>query len=49
LTVIAGCDAWSAEQSVDFFGQAIAIAGELGIAASFEPTAAAPSSTVDNS
>jgi sugar phosphate isomerase/epimerase len=36
LTVIAGCDAWSAEQSVDFFGQAMAIAGELGIPASFE-------------
>jgi len=36
LTVIAGCDAWSAEQSVDFFGQAMAIAGELGISASFE-------------
>jgi sugar phosphate isomerase/epimerase len=36
LTVIAGCDAWSAEQSIDFFGQAMAITGELGIPASFE-------------
>lgn len=36
LTVIAGCDAWSAEQSVDFFGRAMAIAGELGAPASFE-------------
>ncbi len=36
LTVIAGCDAWSVGQSVDFFCQAIALAGELGISASFE-------------
>lgn len=36
LTVIAGCDAWSVEQSVDFFGEAMAIAGELGVVASFE-------------
>ena len=36
LTVIAGCDAWSVEQSVEFFGQAIALASQLGIIASFE-------------
>jgi len=36
LTVIAGCDAWSVEQSVDFFGEAMTIAGQLGVIASFE-------------
>ncbi len=36
LTVIAGCDAWSVGQSVDFFGNAIAIGDELGISLSFE-------------
>ncbi|MDR3456446.1 MAG: TIM barrel protein [Verrucomicrobiae bacterium] len=36
LTVIAGCDAWSIAQSVDFFGEAMAIAGKLGVTASFE-------------
>lgn len=36
LTVLAGCDAWSLEQSVDFFGKALEIAEELGVPASFE-------------
>jgi sugar phosphate isomerase/epimerase len=36
LTVIAGCDAWGANESVEFFGKAIDIASELGIAVSFE-------------
>jgi sugar phosphate isomerase/epimerase len=36
LTVIAGCDAWSVEQSVNFFGEAMDIAGKLGVAISFE-------------
>jgi sugar phosphate isomerase/epimerase len=36
LTVIAGCDAWSIDQSVHFFGQAMDISNELGITASFE-------------
>lgn len=36
LTVIAGCDAWSMGQSVDFFGEAIAIGDKLGLAISFE-------------
>jgi sugar phosphate isomerase/epimerase len=36
LTVIAGCDAWSLGQSVEFFGAAIAMGEELGITASFE-------------
>jgi len=36
LTVIGGCDAWSLEQSVDFFGRAMTIADDLGIVASFE-------------
>jgi sugar phosphate isomerase/epimerase len=36
LTVIAGCDAWSIAQSLDFFGQAMVIAEELGVTASFE-------------
>jgi sugar phosphate isomerase/epimerase len=36
LTVIAGCDAWSVSQSVDFFGEAMLAARELGVLASFE-------------
>jgi hypothetical protein len=36
LTVIAGCDAWSIGQSVDFFGRAMSISDDLGITASFE-------------
>lgn len=36
VTVIAGCDAWSISQSVDFFGEAIAITDQLGTIASFE-------------
>jgi len=36
LTVVAGCDAWTIQQSVDFFGQAMMIADRLGVAASFE-------------
>jgi sugar phosphate isomerase/epimerase len=36
LNVIAGCDAWSLEQSVDFFGQAMDVSNDLGITASFE-------------
>jgi hypothetical protein len=36
LNVIAGCDAWSIEQSVDFFGRAMTISNDLGIIASFE-------------
>jgi hypothetical protein len=36
LTVLAGCDSWTLAQSVDFFGQALEVAGELGVTASFE-------------
>jgi hypothetical protein len=36
LNVIAGCDAWSPEQSVHFFGQAMDVCNDLGITASFE-------------
>lgn len=36
LTVIAGCDAWSIGQSVDFFAAAIRIAEQFGVTASFE-------------
>jgi sugar phosphate isomerase/epimerase len=36
LTVIAGCDAWDTGQSVDFFGEAIALAENLGVTAAFE-------------
>jgi sugar phosphate isomerase/epimerase len=36
LTVIAGCDAWSVAQSVEFFGEAMAIGNRLGITTSFE-------------
>lgn len=36
LTVIAGCDAWSIGQSMEFFGAAMEFADLLGITASFE-------------
>jgi sugar phosphate isomerase/epimerase len=36
LTVIAGCDAWSVAESVDFFGRALAIGTDLGTILSFE-------------
>ena len=36
LTIIAGCDAWSIAQSVDFFGEAMLIVEKLGVTASFE-------------
>jgi sugar phosphate isomerase/epimerase len=36
LTIVAGCDAWSLRQSVDFLGEAAALADRLGVAASFE-------------
>ena len=36
LTVIAGCDAWSVGESVDFFGRALAIGEELDATLSFE-------------
>jgi sugar phosphate isomerase/epimerase len=36
LTVLAGCDAWPAAQSVEFFGRAVGVAGEFGVVASFE-------------
>jgi len=36
LTVIAGCDAWSISQSVDFFTTACRIASDLRVAVSFE-------------
>lgn len=36
LTVIAGCDAWGVQQSVEFFGRAMMISDDLGITASFE-------------
>jgi sugar phosphate isomerase/epimerase len=36
LTIIAGCDAWSVGESVDFFGRALEIGAELGAATSFE-------------
>ena len=36
LTVIAGCDAWSVGESVNFFGAALAIGEELGVTVSFE-------------
>src|SRR5882672_4643597 len=36
LTIIAGCDAWGIQQSVDFFGEAMTIAEGLNITASFE-------------
>jgi len=36
ITVIAGCDAWSISESVDFFGKAIETADQLKVTASFE-------------
>ena len=36
LTVIGGCDAWTTNQSVDFFLSAMASAQSLGLAVSFE-------------
>jgi sugar phosphate isomerase/epimerase len=36
LTIIAGCDAWSVAQSVDFFGEAMTVTEALGVVASFE-------------
>ncbi|MDB6015931.1 MAG: xylose isomerase [Pedosphaera sp.] len=36
LTIIAGCDAWSVGQSVDFFGAAMTLGGALGVMVSFE-------------
>lgn len=36
LTVLGGCDAWPLAQSVEFLGQAMACAAELGVVASFE-------------
>lgn len=36
LTAIAGCDAWTAAQSVDFFGEAMSAAEKLGTTVSFE-------------
>lgn len=36
VTVIGGCDAWTLEQSVRFFGESQEIAARIGIACSFE-------------
>jgi sugar phosphate isomerase/epimerase len=36
LTVIAGCDAWSVGESVDFFGEAIQLGEPFGLPLSFE-------------
>lgn len=36
VTIIGGCDAWSLEQSVRFFGESQEIAARMGIACSFE-------------
>jgi sugar phosphate isomerase/epimerase len=36
LSIIAGCDAWSVSQSVDFFGAALSLMEKLGVTASFE-------------
>jgi len=36
LTVLAGCDAWTLPQSVEFFGRLLGAAAELGIVASIE-------------
>lgn len=36
LTVLAGCDAWSPDVCVEFFGAALEIAADLGLTASFE-------------
>lgn len=36
VTIIGGCDAWTLEQSVRFFGESQEIAARMGIACSFE-------------
>jgi sugar phosphate isomerase/epimerase len=36
VTIIGGCDAWTLEQSVHFFGEALAIATDMDIVCSFE-------------
>ena len=36
LTIIGGCDAWSLGQSVEFFGQSIALSKRLDVVMSFE-------------
>jgi hypothetical protein len=36
LTIIAGCDAWSVAESVDFFGESIGLGEKLGLPLSFE-------------
>lgn len=36
LTVLGGCDAWPAALSVEFFGRCLQLAGEIGVAVSFE-------------
>lgn len=36
VTIIGGCDAWSLEQSVRFFGETQELAARMGIACSFE-------------
>jgi sugar phosphate isomerase/epimerase len=36
LTVLGGCDAWPLAQSIEFFGRALEIAGQLDVAVSFE-------------
>lgn len=36
VTIIGGCDAWSLEQSVRFFGEAQELAARMGIVCSFE-------------
>lgn len=36
VTVIGGCDAWTLEQSVRFFGESQEIAARIGVACSFE-------------
>jgi sugar phosphate isomerase/epimerase len=36
FTALAGCDAWSLTQGVEFLGQALEILADLGISASFE-------------
>ena len=36
VTIIGGCDAWSLEQSVHFFGEAQELAARMGIVCSFE-------------
>ena len=36
ISVLAGCDAWSLQRNVEFFGSALEIAREFGVAVSFE-------------